>query len=227
MTPELHERIELLMERQPRVFGANFHGFVLNDPIADWQLDAFERRHCVKLPEDYRWFISRVGNGGAGPFYGVFPLGSMDDGHEIESWEQESFMVGALSEPFPHTQEWNDLSGAPDDSLIELDESAYESQLETFEERYFSPVNGAIPICHMGCALRIWLVVTGPERGHLWLDKRAARAGLQPISERSASSGPAVDRAKEFSGFLPRWFAVFLPSKRRESRPRIRRPCVP
>jgi hypothetical protein len=43
-------------------------------------------------------------------------------------------------------------------------------------------VNGAIPICHEGCAYRDWLVVSGPEVGHLWRDARADQRGLYPVS---------------------------------------------
>lgn len=39
---------------------------------------------------------------------------------------------------------------------------------------------GAIPICDEGCALREWLVVSGPEQGHVWLDHRADGRGLTP-----------------------------------------------
>ncbi len=43
-------------------------------------------------------------------------------------------------------------------------------------------MNGAIPICHLGCALRQWLVVTGPEAGNIWCDYRADRRGIYPLS---------------------------------------------
>jgi hypothetical protein len=42
---------------------------------------------------------------------------------------------------------------------------------------------GAIPICHLGCALRQWLVITGPEAGNVWCDDRADRGGLYPLQQ--------------------------------------------
>jgi len=42
-------------------------------------------------------------------------------------------------------------------------------------------MNGSFPICHAGCALRYWLVVTGEERGHVWFDGRADCSGLAPV----------------------------------------------
>src|SRR5258708_24579144 len=182
MREELRQRIELLLERQPDIFGANGHHFEMNAPLSEEHVQAFDRRRRISLPDDYRWFITNVGNGGAGTYYGVVPLGEMDDGDEIKSWEENDVMVGSLSMPFPHTTSWNDLSGEPNDEVVH-NEAKYEAQLESFEEVYFSSQNmsGAMPICHMGCALRIWLVVTGAERGHLWLDKRADHQGIEPL----------------------------------------------
>ncbi|MCA9112451.1 MAG: SMI1/KNR4 family protein [Planctomycetaceae bacterium] len=34
----------------------------------------FQRRHGILLPDDYREFITEIGDGGAGPYYGVKPL---------------------------------------------------------------------------------------------------------------------------------------------------------
>ena len=42
-------------------------------------------------------------------------------------------------------------------------------------------VSGAVPICHEGCALRIWLVVTGEQAGKLWEDGRSEYTGLRPV----------------------------------------------
>ena len=33
----------------------------------------------------------------------------------------------------------------------------------------------------MGCAIRIWLVITGPEVGNLWTDDRANDGGWLPM----------------------------------------------
>jgi hypothetical protein len=44
--------------------------------------------------------------------------------------------------------------------------------------------NGAIPIANLGCAIRILLVVTGTERGHVWIDDRPSDGGIYPaVSE--------------------------------------------
>jgi hypothetical protein len=177
----IKETLAHLRKDQPRAFGAESHEFRLNPPLQEADVIAFERLHNIALPNDYRQFLTSVGNGGAGPFYGVFPLGMMDDGFETEEWLEQGNLVGIPSEPFAFEEEWNDLSARPTDNLADEDE--YWNKMEEFERVYWGSalVNGAIPVCHEGCALRIWLVVKGPQAGYLWEDKRSEYNGLSPL----------------------------------------------
>jgi len=180
----VRESLRHLSTFRPKIFGANGHHFLLNPVLPEEDISAFEHHHHIRLPADYRHFLTAIGNGGAGPFYGVFPLGRMDGmGEGFKSWTENDGFIGALSEPFPLAEEWNDLEGKPADELLDEDESEYEKQLDKFDKRYFnsSRVNGAIPICHIGCALRIWLVVSGTQAGRLWRDGRAEYTGIIPL----------------------------------------------
>jgi hypothetical protein len=165
---------------------ARFHRYTLNPPLSEEKVRAFEVGHRIALPADYRGFLIHVGNGGAGPSYGVFKLGETDDGWGHAPWRENDGFVGTLSAPFPHTEPWNETSRKPE--YDETNEEESERCLSEFDERYFNPsnVNGAIPICHLGCALRLWLVVTGPEAGHIWCDDRADYAGLSPLQQGNA-----------------------------------------
>lgn len=173
-----------LRSARARVFGADAHKFVLKDPLAESAVLEFERKHKVQLPADYRSFITTIGNGGAGPYYGIFPLGYMDGAHAaVQPWSEQNGIIGVLSEPFPLSKDWNDLTGMPPDGLISVDVAEYARLLDQFDKKHWnsSIVNGAIPICHQGCALRIWLVITGEEAGHLWQDQRSDYGGLAPL----------------------------------------------
>lgn len=160
------------------VFGAESHGFVVNLPLTEEDLAKFESKHQVCLPEDYRNFLMLVGNGGAGPGYGLFKLGEMDDQESTGPWD-DGHLVGELNKPFPYTEAWNDRSREPDKAT--LDSETYEQKLEEFDDWYWSSthVDGAIPISHLGCALCHWLIVTGPQAGQVWLDSRADLNGLE------------------------------------------------
>jgi hypothetical protein len=76
-------------DSQRRVFGSAHHRYRVGPALSEGELTAFESAHRVKLPDDYRHFLATVGNGGAGPFYGLEPLSSF--GRD-------------LAEPFPLTQ---------------------------------------------------------------------------------------------------------------------------
>jgi hypothetical protein len=161
------------------VFGEVSHGYAINPPLSAEELTAFEAKHRIQLPGDYRQFLTRVGNGGAGPYYGLFKLGEMDFGVDCGPWTD---FVGDLSLPFPHLDSWNDLTGKPDGRLpagSDVNELAYEA----FTNKYWDPsqISGAFPICHLGCALRQLLIITGPEAGHVWSDNRADEKGLSPL----------------------------------------------
>ncbi len=142
---------------------------------------AFEEKHSVRLPEDYRIFLTAIGNGGTE----LFKLGEMDDSFDFRPWDENDGFVGALSEPFQYSEAWNDLSAHPiyeagkesDDEWLKQ----YDHQRDLFDQTYFLPLNGAIPISHLGCAIRLWLVITGPERGNVWHDDRANGDGLKPL----------------------------------------------
>jgi hypothetical protein len=178
-----------------RVFGVESHGFQLNPTLREGEVGAFEELHHASIPEDFRQFVTAVGNGGAGPFYGVFPLGQMDDNFGRREWREGDGSVGVLSEPFPFETAWNDLSLRPADELAEHGEAEYERQMAEFEAVYWSSslVNGAIPICHEGCAIRVWLVVTGTQAGRLWEDRRSEYGGLIPIRVSDGSQAAFSD----------------------------------
>lgn len=169
---------------QPKIFGSDSHGFLLNTSVKRSVITKIESRYKISLPDDYREFLIQIGNGGAGPYYGVFKLGEMDDSFDDRPWKENDGFIGVLSEPFPHTKAWNDLPPYPEE---QDDEDAYEAELEAFDEIYWNSkqVNGAIPICHQGCAYRNWLVVTGVEAGNVWEDLRVDQKGLLPVKAKS------------------------------------------
>src|SRR5207247_10746384 len=90
-----------------RVFGAEHHRYRLGPTLSKAELAAFESANRVPLPEDYRWFLSVVGNGGAGPFYGLEPLGTF--GRD-------------LSRPFPFITATDRLSDEELERLPDRDE---------------------------------------------------------------------------------------------------------
>jgi hypothetical protein len=156
------------------------------------------------LPQDYRRFLTEIGNGGAGPAYGVLPFGRDDDDRD---WEGGG-LVGDLSKPFQHTTEWNlpesfwdGEPNPPPDIPLEEEDRLMEAWDRELEAHYWNPaiINGAVPICHQGCGLRQWLVIHGEQRGFVWNDDRADDAGIAPLLE---ESGKPVTFSDWYMGWI-------------------------
>ena len=179
-------------DKKRQVFGAMGHNYVLNPPLDVSVIEAFELEHGVSLPEDYRQFITEIGNGGAGPAYGVFPFGKHDDCHDLRPWEG-GYLVGDVGKPFRFNKAWNvdkkfwDAEPNPPEGTSQDEEDLlWQEWDKILEAKYWntSIMDGAIPICHLGCALRQWLVINGDQRGFVWDDMRADNRGIAPVKKK-------------------------------------------
>jgi hypothetical protein len=63
-----------VMPVPPKAFGAQYHGFKLENPLPEAVLAEFEERHEVALQAAYRLFVTELGDGGAGPGYHLSQL---------------------------------------------------------------------------------------------------------------------------------------------------------
>ena len=205
---EIARKLSLLRRRDAslRLFGAQSHRYELRPRASPAAVEGFEREHRIELPTDYRDFLLRCGNGGAGPYYGVFPLGFFDGaGDGLQEWYEGDGFAGVLSRSFPHRESWNlPLSrlALPDDLPGSDDEDRWH---EERDREYWAPalVDGAFPICHQGCAYRNLLVVSGPERGHIWVDARAGDAGIAPEPDGNG-------KRRSFSSWYTSWLDAAL-----------------
>jgi hypothetical protein len=197
--------LEKLKRRDTKyqVFGSGEHRYELAAPLPLSFIEAVEQRHGIRFPEEYKYFITAIGNGGAGPYYGLFSFDRDDDGH---TWES-GHLVGDLSKPFPHTTAWNlpdsfwqKEPNPPVGTPVEEEDRLYEAWDKVLVENYWNPtlMNGAIPVCHMGCALRQWLIVNGEQKGFLWNDYRADNGGVLPLLDNSG-------RQVTFAGWYLSW----------------------
>lgn len=163
-----------------RVFGAKAHKYVLDPPKPESEVTEFENRYGIKLPSDYRQFITTVGNGGAGPGYG---LERLEDGiySSLEYREERGYIDP--SKPFTLTEPWNmqyDGNVNGDGSIDDWD------RYNKFEDEYFDDkwVNGLLRICNKGCRIYVNLVVNGSEYGNLWVDDRGSDYGICPLGRK-------------------------------------------
>ncbi len=178
------------------VFGAwsgnHGHRFKLAPPLTESQLRQAEEQFQVSLPEDYRSFLLQVGAGGAGPAYGIASLHCPDG---VWRWGKpgEDTDPTRLHQPFPAqeviAEAWAEIDArrpAVEDFAVPEDYGRALLAWDAEEELLFDQFTvGAICLCHEGCGTFDWLVVSGPERGTVWFDDRAADQGLTPLDKHS------------------------------------------
>ncbi|MCF3109577.1 SMI1/KNR4 family protein [Niabella sp. CC-SYL272] len=178
----ISQKLQLLRDADPDLvlFGAKKHKYRLNDPLPAEVLAQFEAAHSIKLPEGFSDFYTTLGNGGAGPFYGLEPLENVLFS-DLDYKRADSLLDPSV--PFAHTQPWN-RSFTP---TVQEEESElrFETEHEAFYKAYYSSeqMNGVLAICNYGCGISLNLVVNGPEYGNMWTDDRGNDAGIYPSTE--------------------------------------------
>lgn len=173
MIDEIADKIVQLKTLDPHftVFGSDSHRYKSQKEISEDQIAAFESKHKIILPSDYRNFILRFGDGFCGPAFGLFKLenGIYDLPTNIENSETIT-----LNKPFRLNGYWN-LEEFPKDDEEKWDD-------EYFDIKW---TDGMLRICHLGCAIYVNLIITGKERGNIWIDDRSSDAGIYPVNHYS------------------------------------------
>ncbi|MCC9602853.1 HEAT repeat domain-containing protein [Stieleria sp. JC731] len=154
MAEKNDQRIERILSKLNQVrqrglscFGSDRHRFRLNSPVDEAFLIRFESEHNVTLPSDYRSFLRIAGNGGAGPYYGIYKL---DQSNDFSDWTAEY----------------------PADKIIDLPsplhpEMSRENDWESQFNNCASPYQGMISIGTQGCTYEMGLIVTGEFAGRV------------------------------------------------------------
>ncbi len=62
------------MDPQLEMFGVSEHQYKLGSPVDLTFVRSIEEKYHFRFPEDYVQFITEVGDGGAGPGYGLYPF---------------------------------------------------------------------------------------------------------------------------------------------------------
>jgi SMI1 / KNR4 family (SUKH-1) len=130
--------------------------------VSESDLVAFERHYGITLPNEYREFVLRVGNGAPGPpDYGLIKLAEPPNGKgDYTSHTTEE--LANMKTTFPFTKPWVWEDGVASDEGI--DDQVRDGQLYLGSD---------------GCGMDWALIITGPDRGIVWW---FSGEGIQPTS---------------------------------------------
>jgi hypothetical protein len=170
----IKEKLEQVksLDKNFSLFGASKHRYDFNQPLSVEQIENFERQYRVSLPQGFRLFLLELGNGGAGPFYGLVKL--EDSLYADMEYRKESAKVNP-SLPFPHTE--------PQYMFPEDFEESDEAARERIYDYWSEPLHeqGILRICNYGCGIFIDLIVNGEEYGNVWVSDIGNDYGIFPV----------------------------------------------
>lgn len=195
---QIRQKIELLKQKDQsfKIFGAKEHQYLLNPCLTETEIQNFEQQYHVTLPDDYRDFLCYVGNGGAGPMYGLFSLEESIDEIQRHLIEVPQEYYDRLLESCQKDTLWEWMNASRQiqdffDNKLQSGEINYDFWVQSFplnndnalaaiQERinnptgYFFidkdyPLGGSLPICHQGCGWMYVLVINGEQRGQIWI----------------------------------------------------------
>ncbi len=159
------------------VFGASSHKWQHNNPISSESVDVIESYFDIKLPSEYRHFILKLTDGGAGPDHGLLPL------FKSVKWKMDHGQTDILRIPFIHTEPYYES----DDPIV-IDADNRESTNEITSDERYRIIDycyaGTLDICDMGCGYTYKLIITGPARGFVWQDLSAVDQGMLPTGKK-------------------------------------------
>lgn len=128
------------------LFGAERHLYCTNRCIEADQLNLYEEKMGINLPEEYKFFLKNIGNGGAGPFYGIFPLEK----------SANSIRPGSLLRVSPLSP---NISDSELDYLVDLHQEDKDEEFSIFD--------GILRIGNQGCGTCTYLVLSGEFSGRV------------------------------------------------------------
>jgi hypothetical protein len=168
----IRDRISQLAQEDSghKRFGARRHCYTFGPVLAEEEVRAYEERHGFRFPPAYRDFLLTVGDGGAGPYYGLF----RHDGSEANCTPRRDpaqIEPGSLAKPFPHTRSFQ---------LPEVIASCPVHPRTLDDEDDPCWWNGSIMISEIGCGAFCRLIVRGPASGQVWIEDFGSDDILSP-----------------------------------------------
>lgn len=139
------------VDEEQQVFGASTHKYELKPVLSMAEVEAFEKRHQITLPKEYVFFLTQVGNGGAGPYYGLATLEKVISSDEhVAAVSNEALIDKALTK-----EKWKRI----------MDETEEDDDL--YDEAMARLYGGMLIVGTQGCTYDNLLLVNGSETGKM------------------------------------------------------------
>jgi len=136
------------------VFGASSHKYKVNDKLTAKELADWQAYNKITLPVPYTQFLKKVGNGGAGPYYGVYSLEKATSYTECNALSAKCILHPEMTK-----EEWNHLT-----EPLNSDEDISDLEYDAARDKV---LGGMLCIGTQGCEYDMYLVLEGRHRGRI------------------------------------------------------------
>lgn len=189
---EIDLRIEAIWEKIMRLpekkeYSCGIWPPVWEAPLTEEEVADFEKKNGIRLPEDYRRFITTKASGGSQPFYGL----------DCPLRQQADEYAAALDRPFPYTV------GKP----LVIAELTKEEQQAYYNDDGFMNDGGYLLLCTEGCGMDSILIVNSTDTksyGTVWFYDLANDYGVLPLLH------PSEGKTLNFLDWLEYWVDFML-----------------
>lgn len=164
-----------------KAFGTEVHLHILRPVLPLEELETWEEQAKLSVPEDYRAYLTQLGNGGAGPAYGLPPFRPPD----AELLRRPSIYSADQKEAYQNmrrrvihwddTEDWDlyleyfpDTPGRLDPDWVEAHREEWIAAMDSFwDQEVEDPLlyNGQMFLANEGCTANLYLIFNGTCRG--------------------------------------------------------------
>jgi hypothetical protein len=153
--------------------------YAMSPPLTPQRLAQLELELGVRLPGEYRSFLLVLGSAGPGPDYGLagpdqwaMPDELPEDTATVTTVDGRTFTAGTGPRPR--------LAGEPDPARPFPLTAAWrvDDPLPLYDGGHL--YDGCLHLNDIGCGYSTFLVVTGPQRGTVWVDYSAGDGDIAP-----------------------------------------------
>lgn len=135
-------------------FGSSSHQYRVKEKLTAKELADWQARNQVTLPEPFAQFLTEVGNGGAGPYYGIYSIEKA-----VSYTESQALLAESVLYPGMTKEEWNHLT-----EPLTNDEDIPDEEYDDVRNKV---LGGMLCIGTQGCEYDMYLVLEGKHRGRI------------------------------------------------------------
>lgn len=141
------------VDSEYKVFGSDKHKYRLNPPVSLDEVLTLEVDFNIKLPDNYVYFLTEIGNGGAGPYYGLY---SLEELRQRQYCRQQDNKLNPVIDISLSKKMWNEL--------MEQRDTADDDVYDEIDQRINT---GVFSIGTQGCTYDNLLMFRGSETGKI------------------------------------------------------------